>query len=250
MFAAWPPGRAPGGAPGDITTWLPKCPIWLLKMFGPSGTSSFFLLPRPAASRGASSTPTLDGGGGPKGIAPGGGKPGGICRGLKPGLMKGGGGTPGGKEGGGMPMGPGKTGGCREPTPTIGCCIGGTCVGRAAGETMGTPCGSSCCCWSERPLWVSSSGRSRAFLTPLHSGDNVSTSSIPPSFSSSTWSSLILDHGMYVTPSSTSQYCLNSGFMPLFKAQAILMAFWFTLYDPRLSFCRALKASCRCIMTI
>lgn len=46
--------------------------------------------------------------------------------GLKPGLMKGGGGTPGGKEGGGMPMGPGKTGGWREPTPTIGCCTGGT----------------------------------------------------------------------------------------------------------------------------
>lgn len=46
--------------------------------------------------------------------------------GLKPGLMKGGGGTPGGKEGGGMPMGPGKTGGWREPTPTMGCCMGGT----------------------------------------------------------------------------------------------------------------------------
>lgn len=45
--------------------------------------------------------------------------------GLKPGLMKGGG-TPGGKEGGGMPIGPGKTGGWREPTPTIGCCTGGT----------------------------------------------------------------------------------------------------------------------------
>lgn len=51
--------------------------------------------------------------------------PGGICIGLNPGLMKGGGGTPGGKEGGGMPMCPGKTGGWRAPTPTIGCCIGG-----------------------------------------------------------------------------------------------------------------------------
>lgn len=46
--------------------------------------------------------------------------------GLKPGRMKGGGGTPGRKEGGGMPMGAGKTGRWRTPTPTIGCCTGGT----------------------------------------------------------------------------------------------------------------------------
>lgn len=48
--------------------------------------------------------------------------------GLNPGLMNGGGGTPGGKEGGGIAIGPGNTGGCREPTPTIGCgcCMGGT----------------------------------------------------------------------------------------------------------------------------
>lgn len=105
--------------------------------------------------------------------------------GLKPGLMKGGGGTPGGKEGGGMPMGPAKTGGWREPTPTIGCCIVGTCARGAAGAATGNTCVSSGCCGSERPLWVSSSGRSRVFLTALHSGDNVSTSNIPPSFSSS-----------------------------------------------------------------
>lgn len=123
-FPGGPPGREPGGPP----TWLPKGPIWLLKMLLPSRTSSFFLLPTPAGSKGGSSTPPLEVGGGPRGMAPGGGKPGGICMGLKPGLMKGGGGTPGGKEGGGMPMGPGKTGGWREPTPTIGCCIGGTCA--------------------------------------------------------------------------------------------------------------------------
>lgn len=45
-------------------------------MLGPSGTSSFFLLPRLAGSRDGSSTPPLEGGGGPRGMAPGGGKPG------------------------------------------------------------------------------------------------------------------------------------------------------------------------------
>lgn len=181
MFPGGPPGREPGGPPN----WLPIGLIWLLKMVGPSGTSSFFLLPRTAWSRGGSSTPPLEGGGRPRGMAPGGGKPGGICIGLKPGLMNGGGGTPGGKEGGGMPMGPGKTGGWREPTPTIGCCIGGTCAGGAAVAATGNTCVSSGCCGSERPLWVSSSRRPRVFLTPLHSGDKVSTSSIPPSLSSS-----------------------------------------------------------------
>lgn len=53
--------------------------------------------------------------------------PGGICIGLNPGLIKGGGGMPGVKAGGGIPMGPGKIGGGKEPTPTIGCSIGGTC---------------------------------------------------------------------------------------------------------------------------
>lgn len=196
IFAGCPPGRAPGGPPGGTPIWLPIGPIWLLKMLGPSRTSSFFRLPRPAGSRGRSSTPPLEGGGGPRVMAPGGGKPGGICMGLKPGLMKGGGGTPGGKEGGGKPIGPGKTGGWREPTPTIGCCIGGTCTGGAAGAATDKTCASSGCCCSDRPLWVSSSGRSRAFLTPIHSGDKVSTSSIPPSLSSSNCSSLILDQGM------------------------------------------------------
>lgn len=38
-----------------------------------------------------------------------------------------------------------------------------------AAEATGITWVSSGCCGSERPLWVSSSGRSRLFLTPLHS---------------------------------------------------------------------------------
>lgn len=48
-----------------------------------------------------------------------------------------------------------------------------TCARGAAAAATGNACISSGCCGSERPLWVSSSGRSRVFFTPVHSSNDT-----------------------------------------------------------------------------
>lgn len=52
-------------------------------------------------------------------------------------------------------------------------------------------------------------------------GHSVSLSKMPPSQKLARSSVFTLAQGIYVTPRSTSQYCLYSGFIPLFNAQAI-----------------------------